>query len=68
MPDEEAFFVRYASLTDAARAIPYCNGYVYTQLTDVEQETNGLLTPDRKPKVDPERFRSLTRNPDGIRE
>ena len=68
VPDEEAFFVRYASLTDAARAIPYCNGYVYTQLTDVEQETNGLLTPDRKPKVDPERFRSLTRNPDGIRE
>ena len=61
--DEEAFFVRYKSLTDAARAIPYCQGYVYTQLTDVQQETNGLLTPDRKPKVDVDRFRSLTINP-----
>lgn len=63
MADEEAFFVRYKSLTDAARAIPYCQGYVYTQLTDVQQETNGLLTPDRKPKVDVDRFRSLTINP-----
>lgn len=27
-------------------------GYCYTQLTDVEQETNGLLTYDRKPKAD----------------
>lgn len=26
-------------------------GYCYTQLTDVEQEVNGLLTPDRRPKV-----------------
>jgi beta-galactosidase/beta-glucuronidase len=28
-------------------------GFVWTQLTDVEQEQNGLLTYDRKPKVDP---------------
>lgn len=27
-------------------------GYCYTQLTDVEQEVNGLLTYDRKPKCD----------------
>lgn len=26
-------------------------GYCYTQLTDVEQEVNGLLTADRKPKA-----------------
>ena len=63
--DEESFFQRYKSLTDAARAIPYCQGYVYTQLTDVQQEQNGILTPDRKPKVDVERFRRLTINPDG---
>ncbi|CAM4289596.1 hypothetical protein GA0061075_10455 [Weissella hellenica] len=30
------------------------NGIVYTQLTDTEQEVNGLLTVDRQPKVDPE--------------
>lgn len=31
-----------------------CNfqGYCYTQLTDVQQEVNGLLTAERKPKVD----------------
>lgn len=61
--DEEAFFARYKSVNDAVRAIPFCQGYCYTQLTDVEQETNGLLTPDRKPKIDPERFKALTTNP-----
>lgn len=63
--DAEAFFARYQSVTDAIRALPYCQGYCYTQLTDVEQETNGLLTPDRKPKVDLDRFRGLTKNPTG---
>jgi beta-galactosidase/beta-glucuronidase len=62
---EEAFFARYQAVTDAVRAIDYCQGYCYTQLTDVQQETNGILTPDRKPKVDPERFRALTRDPAG---
>ena len=61
---EEAFFARFQSVTDAIRAIPYCQGYCYTQLTDVMQEVNGLLTPDRKPKVDVARFAALNRNPD----
>ena len=29
------------------------------------QEINGLLTPDRRPKVDVKRFASLNRRPDG---
>ena len=29
-------------------------GYCYTQLTDVEQEQNGLYTYDRRPKFPPE--------------
>ena len=62
---EEGFFKRYAGQQAAVRAIPYCQGYCYTQLTDVQQEVNGLLTPDRKPKVDPERFTALTVNPEG---
>ena len=62
--DEEAFFARFQSVTDAIRKIPYCQGYCYTQLTDVMQEVNGLLTPDRKPKVDVQRFAALNRNPD----
>ena len=61
--DEEAFFARYEACTEAVINIPFCQGYCYTQLTDVMQEINGLLTPDRKPKMDVERFRKMTHNP-----
>lgn len=42
---------RIASLTEAIRALPNCCGYCYTQLTDVMQEVNGLLTEEREEKV-----------------
>ena len=64
--DEEAFFQRFQGVTDAIRALPYCQGYCYTQLTDVMQEINGLLSPSREPKVDVERFRRLNVSPTGI--
>jgi len=63
--DEEAFFARFQAVTDAIREIPYCQGYCYTQLTDVMQEINGILTPDRQPKMDVERFAAINRNPEG---
>ena len=63
--DEESFFARFKEATDAIRDIPYCMGYCYTQLTDVMQEINGLLTPDRQPKMDVQRFRAINRNPVG---
>lgn len=34
-------------------------GCVYTQVSDVERETNGLFTYDRRPKLDPELLREL---------
>ncbi|MGL5798272.1 MAG: glycoside hydrolase family 2 protein [Cetobacterium sp.] len=34
-------------------------GFCYTQITDVEQETNGLLTYDRKPKCDLEKIKLI---------
>jgi beta-galactosidase/beta-glucuronidase len=34
-------------------------GYCYTQLTDVEQEINGLLTYDRQPKLPLEKIRAI---------
>ena len=38
-------------------------GSIYTQLSDVEDETNGLLTYDRRVlKVDPERMRSIAKS------
>ncbi len=61
--DEEAFFDRFDQVFSAVQDIPYCRGYCYTQLTDVQQEINGLLTPDRQPKVDVERIRAINVNP-----
>ena len=34
-------------------------GFCYTQLTDVEQEQNGIYTYDRKEKVDVSIFRQI---------
>jgi len=34
-------------------------GFCYTQLTDTEQEQNGLLTADRKPKIPAKQVRAL---------
>ncbi|WP_314061645.1 glycoside hydrolase family 2 TIM barrel-domain containing protein [uncultured Vagococcus sp.] len=50
--DEEAFMKRFDEIHQAIQNLDYVSGYCYTQLTDVEQEVNGLLTPDRQPKVD----------------
>lgn len=61
--DEESFFIRYQECTEAILEIPFCRGFCYTQLTDIMQEINGLLTPDRNPKIDAERFRNLNRDP-----
>ena len=41
-----------AGSTSAIAQIPAIGGICYTQLTDVEQEINGLMTYDRKPKFD----------------
>ena len=53
---EEEFFTRLEGLTDALLENPFIMGYCYTQLTDVEQEQNGLLTYDRQFKFEPERY------------
>ena len=34
-------------------------GFCWTQLTDVEQEQNGLLTYDRQPKAETARIRTV---------
>ena len=59
---EEAFLKRFKGVTDAVLELDYCQGYCYTQLTDVMQEINGLLMPDRTPKVAPEKVRELVKN------
>lgn len=43
-------------------------GFVYTQLTDVEAEINGLATPERRPKFDPQWVASVVRRTGQSRE
>jgi beta-galactosidase/beta-glucuronidase len=45
------FLERYMAVTQPLLRSPIVQGFCYTQLTDVEQEINGLLTYDRQPKV-----------------
>ncbi|MBB6675641.1 glycoside hydrolase family 2 protein [Cohnella nanjingensis] len=49
--DDEDFLKRLADVVHPMLASPVIQGFCYTQLTDVEQEINGLLTYDRRPKV-----------------
>jgi beta-galactosidase/beta-glucuronidase len=61
--DSEAFAAKYEELLNAILDSPSIVGFCYTQLTDVQQETNGLLTADRTPKVDLSRLYTITRRP-----
>ncbi|WP_236674773.1 glycoside hydrolase family 2 protein [Enterococcus sp. BWR-S5] len=57
--NEQAFMTRFDGIHRAIQELPYIVGYCYTQLTDVEQEVNGLLTTDRAPKVDLEEIKKI---------
>lgn len=56
---EQEFIERYKGLTTALLDNEYMLGFCYTQLYDVEQEQNGLMTYDRKFKFDPEVIRKI---------
>ena len=62
----EDLFAKYADLMRGIASLPFIAGFCYTQLTDVEQEMNGLLTYDRRPKVDPAAIAALHRELFGI--
>ena len=58
-PTKEAMLKRLDGLVKAIVSNKAWAGYCYTQLTDVEQEINGLMTYDRKPKAAPEEFKRI---------
>jgi beta-galactosidase/beta-glucuronidase len=58
-PTKQAMLDRLDSLVKALRDNAAIAGYCYTQLTDVEQEINGLMTYDRKPKADAAEFAKI---------
>lgn len=49
--DGEDLLRRLRDVVEPLKQSELVQGFCYTQLTDVEQEVNGLLTYDRKPKV-----------------
>lgn len=57
--DEAALLAAYADLVGALLASTALAGFCYTQLTDTEQETNGLLTAARAPKLDMAAVRAI---------
>jgi beta-galactosidase/beta-glucuronidase len=57
---------RIKALTDVLLNHPQISGYTYTQLTDVEQEVNGIYTYDRKPKFDIARMKKIFGGPAAI--
>ena len=65
---EEEFLARYKGLTEAILGNERFLGFCYTQLTDVEQEQNGLYTYDRKPKFDPAVISAITAQKAAIEE
>lgn len=48
---EEEFLKRFDDIHTAIQNIPYINGYCYTQVSDVEQEVNGIVRADRTEKL-----------------
>ncbi|TJY41006.1 glycoside hydrolase family 2 [Cohnella pontilimi] len=57
--DEGDFMRRLTDIMEPVHKSPVLQGFCYTQLTDVEQEINGLLTYDRKPKLPLETIRKI---------
>jgi hypothetical protein len=55
----DEYYARFKGLMDANLDNPNFFAYCYTQLTDVEQERNGIYTYDRKPKFDLPRLHAI---------
>lgn len=56
---QEDFLRRFDDTVTAVKELSYVCGYCYTQLTDVQQEINGLLDIDRNFKLPPEQIKKI---------
>jgi hypothetical protein len=64
----EELVAKYRDLMEGIASLPFLAGFCYTQLTDIEQEINGLLTYDRRAKVPPEEVAEIHRSLFGLTE
>lgn len=63
---KEEFLEEYRRVIDTVLSAKVLAGFCYTQLTDVEQEINGLMTYDRKWKCDNEKIREINLQKKGV--
>ena len=56
---KEDFIRRFDEITTAVKEVPYCCGFCYTQVSDVQQEINGLMDMERNFKVDPKVIKEI---------
>lgn len=57
--NEQDYLRDYKRIMKAVSASKSLHGYCYTQLADVEQEINGILTYERRPKCDLKKVREF---------
>ncbi|MBQ8559543.1 MAG: beta galactosidase jelly roll domain-containing protein [Tyzzerella sp.] len=56
---KEDFLKRFDGVVTAVKELPYACGFCYTQVTDVQQEINGLMDIDRNFKIEPEIIKEI---------
>jgi hypothetical protein len=59
--DAASLLKGYRELVDALLDSAAVSGFCYTQLTDTLQEKNGLVTEDRRPKIEAREVRRINR-------
>ncbi len=64
---QEEFLARFDKITTAIKRLPYVVGYCYTQVSDVQQEINGLLDARHEYKLPPEKIKEVNCREAGIR-
>ena len=57
--DDEEYISRFYGLIRALHSLDYSCGYCYTQVSDVQQEVNGVLFENRDFKVSPEILKAV---------
>ena len=56
---KEEYIKRFDAITTAIKKIDKFSGFCYTQLTDVQQELNGIMDMDRNFKIEPEILKEI---------
>ncbi len=57
--DDEEYIERFKGLIRALHSLDYSCGYCYTQVSDVQQEVNGVVFENREFKVNPKFFKEV---------